>query len=189
MKIILASNNENKLREIREMLSPYGFEVISQSEAGVEGEAEENGKTFAENAYKKAEMAYRLTGLPVIADDSGLEVDALNGAPGIYSARYAPKGHGRKRVLEEMKDVPDEKRGANFTCCICYIDEKGEARYFEGKCFGKIGYEIRGTNGFGFDSIFMYGDKTFAEISSEEKNRVSHRAIALRKLEEYFRKY
>ncbi len=188
MKIVLASNNENKLREIREVLSPYGFEVISQSEAGVDGEAEENGKTFAENAYKKAEMAYKITGLPVIADDSGLEVDALNGAPGIYSARYAPKGQRRKRVLEEMKNVPDEKRGANFTCCICYIDEKGKARYFEGKCFGKIGYEIRGSNGFGFDSIFMYGEKTFAEISSEEKNKISHRANALAKLEEYLGK-
>lgn len=187
MKIILASNNENKLREVREILLPIGIEVISLSEAGADSDPEENGTTFAENAYIKAKSAYDMTGLPVIADDSGLEVEALNGAPGIYSARYAPKGHGRKRVLEEMKDVPDEKRGANFTCCICYIDEQGKARYFEGKCFGKIGYEIRGTNGFGFDSIFMYGDKSFAELSAEEKNAVSHRAEALKKLEEFFK--
>ena len=188
MKIVLASNNKNKLREIREILDPLGFEVLSQSEAGADIEAEENGKTFAENAYIKAKAAYDLTGLPVIADDSGLEVDALNGAPGIYSARYAPEGQRKARILEELKDVPDEKRGASFTCCICYINSEGTAHYFTGQCFGKIGYECRGTNGFGYDPIFMYGEKSFAEISPEEKNSISHRARALIQLKEYFNK-
>lgn len=186
MKIILASNNKNKLREIGEILGPLGFEVISQSEAGADIEAEENGKTFAENAYIKAKAAFDLTGLPVIADDSGLEVDALGGAPGIYSARYAPEGQRRKRILEELKEVPDEKRGAAFICCICYIDPEGTAHYFTGKCVGKIGYENRGTNGFGYDPIFIYGERSFAEISAEEKNSVSHRAKALEQLKKYF---
>ena len=188
MKIVLASNNKNKLREIREILEPLGFEVLSQSEAGADIEAEENGKTFAENAYIKAKAAYDLTGLPVIADDSGLEVDALGGAPGIYSARYAPQGQRRKRILEELKDVPEENRGAAFTCCICYIDAQGTAHYFTGQCRGKIGYENRGTNGFGYDPIFIYGEKSFAEISAEEKNSISHRAKALEQLKEYFNK-
>ncbi len=186
MKIILASNNKNKLREVREILEPIGIDVISQSEAGVDIEAEETGKTFEENAYIKAKAVYDIKKLPVIADDSGLEIDALNGAPGIYSARYAEPGHRREKVLNEMINIPDEKRTANFTCCICYIDNDGNAHYFTGKVFGKIGYESRGTNGFGYDPIFMYGDKTFAELTAEEKNSVSHRADALKKLKEFF---
>ncbi len=185
-KIILATNNKNKLREVREILEPAGIEVLSQSEAGADIEVEENGKTFAENACLKAKAVFDMTGLPVIADDSGLEVDALDGAPGIFSARYAPEGQRKKRLLEELKNVSDEKRGANFTCCICYIDKEGEARYFTGKVFGKIGYENRGTNGFGYDQIFMYGDKSFAEMSAEEKNEVSHRANALKQLKDFF---
>lgn len=186
MKIVLATNNKNKLREVREILEPAGMTVLSQSEAGADIEVEENGKTFAENAYLKAKAVFDLTGLPVIADDSGLEVDALDGAPGVFSARYAPEGQRKKRLLEELENVPDDKRVANFTCCICYIDPTGEARYFNGKVFGKIGYENRGTNGFGYDPIFMYGDRSFAEMSAEEKNEVSHRANALKQLKEFF---
>ncbi|MCM1524496.1 MAG: RdgB/HAM1 family non-canonical purine NTP pyrophosphatase [Ruminococcus sp.] len=187
MKIILASNNKNKLREFREILEPIGFEVIPQSEAGADIEAEENGTTFEENAYLKARAVYDITGLPVISDDSGLEVDALNGAPGIYSARYAPEGQRRKRVLSEMKDVPEEKRTARFVCCICYIDEKGGKHIAKGVCEGKIGYENRGTNGFGYDPIFMYGGRSFAELTAEEKNRVSHRSRALEKFKDIIR--
>lgn len=187
MKIILASNNKNKLREIREIFADSGIEVVSQSEAGADIEVEENGKTFAENAYLKAKAIYDMMGIPVLADDSGLEVEALGGAPGIYSARYAPEGQGCAKLLSEMNGVEDEKRTADFACCICYIDENG-AHYFEGKCYGKIGYECRGTNGFGYDPVFMYGEKSFAEISAEEKNEVSHRALALKKLKEFFEK-
>ena len=183
MKLILASNNKNKLREFREILEPAGFEVVSQSDAGADIEVEETGSTFEENAYLKAKAIYDMLKLPVIADDSGLEVDALNGAPGIYSARYAEEGKRCARVLSELEGIDDEKRTARFKCCICYIDEKGETHVVTGVCEGKIGYEKRGTNGFGYDPIFMYGDKSFAEISAEEKNRVSHRSDALTKFE------
>ncbi len=184
MKIILASNNKNKLREFREILEPLGYELISQSEAGADIEAEETGTTFEENAYIKARAAYDLTHLPVIADDSGLEVDALGGEPGIYSARYAEEGKRCEKVLKKMEGVPDEKRTARFICAVCYIDENGEGFAVKGVCEGKIGYEKRGTNGFGYDPIFMYGERSFAEISAEEKDKVSHRADALRKFRE-----
>lgn len=188
MKIILASNNKNKLREFREILEPMGFEVISQSEAGADIEVEETGSTFEENAYLKAKAIYDMLKLPVISDDSGLEVDALNGAPGIYSARYAEEGKRCARVLSELENVPDEKRTARFRCCICYIDQSGEARTVSGACEGKIGYEKIGTNGFGYDPIFMFGDKSFAELSAEEKNKVSHRSDALKKFKALFDK-
>lgn len=183
MKITLASNNKNKLREFREILEPLGYEVITQSEAGADIEAEETGTTFEENAYIKAKAAYDITHLPVIADDSGLEVDALGGEPGIYSARYAEEGKRCAKVLSKMEGVPDEKRTARFVCAVCYIDENGESFTVKGTCEGRIGYEKRGTNGFGYDPIFMYGDRSFAEISAEEKDKVSHRADALRKFE------
>lgn len=181
MKLILASNNKNKLREFREILEPLGFEVMSQSEAGIDIEAEETGSTFEENAFIKAKAIYDILKIPVISDDSGLETDALNGAPGIYSARYAEAGKECAKLLSEMEGVPDEQRTARFKCSICYIDDRGESHIVTGRCEGKIGYEERGSNGFGYDPVFMYGDKSFAELSSEEKNRVSHRSDALKK--------
>lgn len=187
MKIILASNNKNKLREFREILEPLGYELISQSEAGADIEAEETGTTFEENAYIKAKAAYDLTHMPVIADDSGLEVDALDGEPGIYSARYAEEGKRCEKVLKKMEGVPDEKRTARFICAVCYIDENGVSFTVKGVCDGKIGYEKRGINGFGYDPIFMYGEHSFAEISAEEKDKISHRADALRKFREKLR--
>ena len=188
MKLILASNNKNKLREFREILEPMGFDVISQSEAGANIEVEETGTTFEENAYLKAKAIYDMFHLPVISDDSGLEVDALNGAPGIYSARYAEEGKRCARVLSELENVPDDKRTARFRCCICYIDENGNKNIVSGACEGKIGYEKRGTNGFGYDPIFMFGDRSFAELSADEKNQVSHRSDALRKVRELIEK-
>ncbi len=134
MKLILASNNKNKLREFREILEPMGFDVISQSEAGANIEVEETGTTFEENAYLKAKAIYDMFHLPVISDDSGLEVDALNGAPGIYSARYAEEGKRCARVLSELENVPDDKRTARFRCCICYIDENGNKNIVSGAC-------------------------------------------------------
>lgn len=184
MKIILTSNNKNKLREFREILESAGFEVISQAQAGADIEAEENGETFEENARIKARAVYELLKMPVISDDSGLEVDALGGAPGVHSARYAEPGHRRERVLRELAGVPYEKRTARFVCVICYIDEKGNEHFARGECEGHIGFENRGENGFGYDPIFMYGDRSFAEISAEEKNRISHRAAALEKFRE-----
>lgn len=188
MKIILASNNKNKLREFRNILEPLGYEVITQAEAGADIEAEETGTTFEENAFIKANAAYQLTKMPVIADDSGLEVDALGGEPGVYSARYAEEGKRCAKVLSKLEGVPDEKRTARFVCAVCYINEKGESLTVKGICEGKIGYENRGINGFGYDPIFMYGERSFAELSAEEKNSVSHRAKALEQFEEMMKK-
>ena len=186
MQVVMATNNENKLREAREILSPLGIEVLSQTEAGVHVDPEENGETFAENALIKARAVFELVKKPVIADDSGLCVDALGGRPGVYSARYAPKDQLCSKLLGELRDVPEEKRGAYFCCTIAYIDENGSGTV-AGKCEGMIGYEERGTNGFGYDPVFDYGDKTLAEMTAEEKNAISHRGAAMRQLCEVFR--
>ena len=180
-KLVMATNNANKLREAREILSPLGIEVLSQREAGANCDPEENGKTFAENALIKARAVYEAVKLPTIADDSGLCVDAMDGRPGVYSSRYAPEGQHCAKLLEEMKDVPDGERGAAFRCTIAFIDENGYDTV-SGECRGAIGYEKRGTNGFGYDPVFMVGDRTMAELSAEEKNRISHRGAALREL-------
>lgn len=189
MKIILASNNKNKLREVKEILEPLGFSVLSQSEAGAEIEVEENGKTFQDNSYLKAKAIYDMLKMPVISDDSGLSVDALDGRPGIYSARYAPDGQECDKLLSEMEGVAEEERTAKFVCSICYIDENGNSHFFNGECKGRISYEKRGDNGFGYDPVFVFenGNKTFAELSSEFKNGVSHRANALKMLADFFK--
>jgi XTP/dITP diphosphohydrolase len=185
-KLVMATNNANKLREVREILAPLGIDVISQREAGADTQPEENGNSFEENAFIKAKAVYDETGLPVIADDSGICVDALDGRPGIYSARYAPKGEECRKLTDELENVPDSERTAHFECVIVFMD--GDCtKAFSGKCEGKIGYEERGTNGFGYDPVFMYGDKSFAEISSEEKNKISHRAKAIDKLYEFLK--
>lgn len=181
-KIVLATNNKNKLREVREILTPLGITVLSQQEAGTSVNPEENGSTFAANAEIKARAVYEATGLPVIADDSGLCVDALDGAPGVYSARFAPEGEVCDKLLSVMAEVPKDKRSAKFVSAIAFIDESGSLTVCEGECSGSIGYEKRGTNGFGYDPVFMYGDRSFAELSADEKNAVSHRANALKKL-------
>lgn len=187
MKLIIASNNKGKIREYKQILEPMGYEVVSQREAGADIEVEETGTAFAENSALKAQAIYDMFGCAVLADDSGLEIDALNGEPGVYSARYGGLESDSERtalVLDKMKDVPEGKRGAHFTCSICFIDSDGEHITAEGKVFGTIGYEPVGTNGFGYDPIFMYEGKSFAEVSAEVKNNVSHRANALRDLEE-----
>lgn len=189
MKMILASNNPEKLREVREILTPYGITVISQSEAGIKLEVEETGTTFAENSELKAKAVFDLTHMPVVADDSGIVVDALNGEPGIYSARYGGEGLDDvdrcHLLLKNMKDVPDEERTARFVCVITYFDENGTKHQFDGKIEGKIGYEMIGSNGFGYDPLFIVGDRSLAQYTDEEKNSVSHRGNALRKLEAY----
>lgn len=178
-KLVMATNNENKLREVRQILSPLGITVISQKDAGADVNPDENGSTFSENAYIKAKAVYDIVKLPVIADDSGLCVDYLGGNPGVHSARYAHKGMECEKLLDEMKNVPESERSAKFCCVISFIDENGENNLVSGECSGFIGFEKRGTNGFGYDPVFMYGDKSFAEISSDEKNKISHRAKAL----------
>ncbi|MCM1133537.1 MAG: RdgB/HAM1 family non-canonical purine NTP pyrophosphatase [Ruminococcus flavefaciens] len=178
-KIVFATNNENKLREAREILSPLGIEVLSQREASADCDPEETGETFKENALIKARAVYDIVKCPVIADDSGLCINALDGRPGVYSARYAPNEEKCARILAEMKDVPDDERSAYFECSIAYIDGNGEETV-TGICNGKIGYEERGTNGFGYDPIFMHGDRSLAEMTADEKNEISHRGEALR---------
>ncbi len=185
MQLILASNNKNKLREISQMLAPLGIQVISQSEAGITLEVEETGTTFAENAALKARAIYERTGKPVLADDSGLAVDALQGAPGVYSHRYAGEdatdADRCEKLLRELKDVPAAERTARFFCAMCYVAD-GEAHSFLGKVEGTIGYACEGDNGFGYDPVFRYGGRSFAALSAEEKNEVSHRADALRQV-------
>ena len=184
-KIILASNNSNKLREFRQLLEPFGYEVLSQREAGVNIEAEETGSTFAENAYIKAKTAVDLTGLPAIADDSGLQVDALNGEPGIYSARYGP-GHSAtdaERYTYLLKKLENEtQRSARFVCSICCLFPNGDKICSEETCEGDILYSPRGSNGFGYDPVFKPAavDVGMAELTPEEKNSISHRGKAVR---------
>ena len=189
MNIIIASNNQGKIREFKKMLEPMGYTVLSQSEAGIDLEVEETGTTFKENATLKAEAIYNLKHTSVLADDSGLEVEFLNMEPGIYSARYMGLDSDearRKCILEKMQGVEESKRIARFVCCICYIDENGNKKYAEGYWNGKIAQEEKGNNGFGYDPIFIPDGEnvTSAEMTPEDKNSKSHRALALKKLEE-----
>lgn len=189
-KLIFATSNEGKLKEIREIMKDSGYEVLSLKEAGIVAEIEENGKTFAENAVIKASAIADLTGELAMADDSGLEVDCLDKAPGIYSARFLGEGTGydvkNGYILEKMQDVPWEKRTARFVCAIACVFPDGTKEVRAATVEGYIGYESRGENGFGYDPIFVvpeYG-KTTAELTMEEKNQISHRAKALRKMKE-----
>lgn len=191
MKIILASNNNGKLNEFTDLLSPFGFDIIPQNKV-YDKDIEENGKTFKENAFIKANTLYKKTKLPTIADDSGLMVDALSGLPGIHSARFASNGNKNStddenidKLLFEMKDKKNRK--AKFVCVICYIDKDGNSHYFEGVCHGEISYKREGTNGFGYDSVFLYNNKSFATFTKAQKNQVSHRKAALCKFIEYLR--
>ncbi len=192
-ELIIATNNKNKVREMKEKLSHFGIEVKSQSESGINIEVEETGKTFKENADLKASAIFNSLKVPVIADDSGLCIDYIDGGPGVYSHRFAGEGASDldriNKALELLKGVPTEKRTARFKCCVCYIDKKGEKHFFEGTAEGIIGTEPHGTNGFGFDPIFHYeGDeRSFAEYSPEEKNAVSHRGQAVSKFIDYIK--
>lgn len=189
MKVVIASNNQGKIKEIKKILEPLGYEVLSQKEANINLEVEETGTTYEENAKLKARAIYEITKTCVLSDDSGLSIDYFDGAPGLYSARFKPElttSETNEYVLNEMKDVEDSKRTAQFVCCICFIKETGEEIIVQASCEGKVAYEAKGNNGFGYDPIFFlesYG-KTMAEISEEEKNKISHRAKALKMLEE-----
>lgn len=187
-KIILASNNNGKVREFKKILEPLGIDIISLKEAEIKLDVDETGTTFSENSELKAKALYEISKSAVIADDSGLVIDAFDGAPGVYSSRFAGENatdeEKNKIILEKMKSVADEKRTARFVCDICYIDEKGSVCHAEGKCEGKIGKEPKGSDGFGYDPIFYVSGKSFAELSAAEKNQISHRANALERLRE-----
>ena len=190
MKVIAATRNRHKLTEFSRILSPMGYEVVSQEEVCPGIEVEEDGATFLENARKKAVEIFRRTGMPTIADDSGLCVDALNGAPGVHSARYADDegdGHDDKannrKLLRELAGVPMEKRTARFVSAISIAIGEGELVECEGFCQGQIAFEALGDNGFGYDPLFLGEGGSFASIPGEEKDRISHRGNALRKLQ------
>lgn len=196
MQFILATNNAKKRVELERILQPLGVEAVTAAEAGVVlDEVDETGTTFLENAFLKANAAFEKTGMPAVADDSGICVDALGGRPGIFSARYSPEDchtdeERTAKILEELQGVPEEQRGAHYTCAICCILPDGNKIEIEEYCYGTIGYAFIGDGGFGYDPIFVQGDKTFAQLTAEEKDRVSHRGKALRKLkaalEQYF---
>lgn len=187
--IVLASNNAGKVREINQLLSGSGLDVVPQSELEVP-EIEETGLTFIENAIIKARNAARHTGLPAIADDSGLEVDALNGAPGIYSARYAGRGASDRenllKLLDDLRNVPEQARSARFQCLLVYMRHAQDPTpmIFQGTWEGRILSEPRGENGFGYDPVFYVPTEkcSSAELPAETKNRISHRGQALAKL-------
>lgn len=188
-RLIIASNNAGKLREFKELLSPYGFDVVSMREAGFDEEIIEDGETFEENAHIKARAVFEATGEPTIADDSGLEIDFLDGAPGVYSARYAGEGASDadrcNKVLSEMHGVARELRDARFVCTIYFIYAEDDEYSVRGEVCGYIGDEPQGENGFGYDPIFMVNDnESMADLDDEEKNRISHRAVAFQKLSE-----
>lgn len=194
MKFIIATHNMKKQAEMQRILSPLGIEVVTAEMVGKElTDVEETGTTFEENAVLKAESGCRESGFPCIADDSGLAVDFLGGEPGVYSARYSGE-HGNdeaniQKLLKNLENVPDENRTARFVCMVCVCFPDGKKLVVDGKCEGRIGFEKHGENGFGYDPVFMVGEKSFAELTAEEKDRISHRGNALRKLAQMLPEY
>mgnify|MGYP000629409130 FL=1 len=191
MKVVLASKNPHKLVEIRKITEKFGMELVLESELGVDIEVEETGTTFEENSLLKAEAVMKATGLPALADDSGICVDALGGEPGIYSARYGfdptLDDFGRLRLLlKNTEAVPDGKRQAQFVCVISFVTPEGKVIQARGEVHGELLRAPAGAGGFGYDPIFYYPPfgKSLAEVSPEEKNSVSHRANALKVLYE-----
>ncbi len=194
LRIIFATGNQGKMREIRDIMSDLDAEILSMKEAGIEADIEEDGKTFEENAVIKAKAVAAFTDAVVLADDSGLEIDYLNKEPGIYSARYlgedTPYFVKNKNLIERLAGVPDEKRTARFVCAIAAVMPDGEIVTTRGVIEGRIGYEEKGDNGFGYDPIFFvpeYGVTT-AQLTEDEKNRISHRGRALSAMKTELRK-
>lgn len=189
--IVIATRNSGKIREIKDLVADLPVRFRSLDEAPAAPDVVEDGATFEENALKKARETSSATELPVIADDSGLCVDALGGRPGVHSARYAGEGASDEdkcaSLLEELKNTPDRDRGARFVSVLALVYPEGTERVFIGECPGRITHEPRGSEGFGYDPIFLYEQTglTFAEMSREDKNRVSHRGAALRAFADY----
>lgn len=186
--VLIATNNAHKVSEIESALNFEGWTFKTLKEAHVVSDPEENGTTFLANARIKARAAHEISGMATLADDSGLIVDALNGAPGVYSSRYAGEDGNDEannaKLLKELADVPFEERSARFACCLVFIDEDGSETVAEGFIEGRIGYEARGEEGFGYDPLFLAEEYNYelttAEISQDQKNAISHRGNALR---------
>lgn len=187
MKVVLASKNKHKLEEISKITQKFNMELVLESQLGVDIDVEETGSTFEENSYLKAEAVMKATGLPALADDSGIAVDALNGEPGIYSARYgfddSLDDWGRLQLLlKNTEQVPDDQRQAKFVCVITLVTPQGQTIQARGEVHGTLLRAPAGENGFGYDPIFYYPPlgKSLAQVTAEEKNQVSHRANALK---------
>ncbi|MVB11895.1 dITP/XTP pyrophosphatase [Caprobacter fermentans] len=189
MKLIIATHNPDKIKEFERILSPLSVTVTTAKL----DEVEETGSTFEENAFLKADAACRATGLPAVADDSGLAVDILNGEPGVYSARYAGEGASsedcNRKLLHALRDLPAEKRSARFVCAICCVFPNGDIITARGECEGSIAFSPRGSGGFGYDPLFLVGGRSFGELSGDEKDKISHRGRALREFAEKLKKY
>lgn len=192
-RIVFATGNAGKMKEIREILADLELEVVSMKEIGIDMPIEENGSTFEDNALIKARAVSRQCGEIVLADDSGLEVDYLNGEPGIYSARYmgedTPYSIKNAAIISRLEGIPDEERTARFVCAIAAVFPDGQEMVTSGEIQGRIDYEEKGNNGFGYDPIFYVPEfgKTTAELTDQEKNSISHRGRALRKMKEKLR--
>jgi XTP/dITP diphosphohydrolase len=190
-ELLVATRNRGKIKEIQALLGGLAETVICSADVVGLPDTVEDGSTFVENALKKAHEASLFTGLPALADDSGLAVDALDGRPGVYSARYAGEGAGdsanNARLLEEMQNVPDGKRQAAFICALAFVTPDGAERTFTGRVGGHILAVSRGNGGFGYDPLFLVDgfDRTMAELELEEKNRISHRGQAFRQFRDY----
>ena len=196
MKLVISSRNQKKIKELKKIFAdciPYNMpELLSLDDIGFEGDIEENGRTFEENAMIKAEAVHRFCSLPVFADDSGICVNALGGEPGIYSARYAgEEKNDRANIDKLLKNLENKSdKSGYFVCVVAYIDAKGEKHIFRGECHGEIINQLRGENGFGYDPIFYVEEykKTFAEIGEDIKNKISHRAAAMEKFTNHIKK-
>ncbi len=191
MRLLIATHNRGKLIEYQEMLADLPLELVTLDDVGIRDDVEEHGATFAENARAKALEYARRSGLLTLADDSGLEVDALDGEPGVRSRRYAGENKSDPErivfLLDKLRNVPRGKRAARFRCTIAIASPRGEVRECDGTCEGVIEFAPRGTNGFGYDPVFLFPERglTMAELSSAEKNKISHRAratVAARKI-------
>lgn len=188
MTFLIATQNRKKCAELKRILTPLGIDVLTPADAGITlDDVEETGRSFLENARLKADAAMKKSGLPAIADDSGLEVDALGGAPGLYSARYAGENASDRNRIEkllfEMEDVPNGARQAHFVCAICCVFPDRADITVQEHCEGTIAFSPQGAGGFGYDPVFLMGDVSFAQLSDEQKDAVSHRGRALRALE------
>lgn len=188
-EIVFASHNEGKIKEIKKLLAPYGIKVKSALDMNLP-DVEETGKTFEENSLLKSSTIAKLVNMPCLADDSGLCVDALNGAPGVYSARYAPNrdfDKGMEKLLAEMEKSPNKSRNAHFSCVISLAWPDGQYKVFAGQVDGKIAFHKMGAGGFGYDPLFVPEGFTssFAQMSQEEKNKISHRGRAVEKLKDF----
>ena len=194
MKVIFATGNEDKLKEIREITADMGIEIVSMKDAGCAVKVEETGTTFEENAYLKASAIAKISKMPTLADDSGLEIDYMGKAPGVYSARFmgedTPYSVKNAEFLRRLENVPDEERGARFVCAICLVRPDGSSETVKATMEGAIAHKSAGENGFGYDPIFYLPERgcTAAELPPAEKHAISHRGKALRMMRDILEK-